>query len=481
MPNAPLEIGTQSNYGRYGQDGAARLINCYAEELGKEGKHPRPVYACAGLVLFAELVDGGSVRAMIDVGDDLYVVAGRAIYRVDATGLAEQIGGMPSDGHVWMSRNRQSPYPQITATCDGITKIIVGSTVIDLEDSDLPPANSNCNLAGYTVFSIPDGRYFWSQIDETTDINALDFASAEANPDGLLVVRALGQHLVLFGTKSIEFHMHTGSDRVFERSHVIQVGCYAAGSVAEVPIITGQIVTDSIAFAATDLQGAFAGVCIVENLSSRKISTHAVDRSVRDEPDRDSITACSWSDGGHAFYCISGSTFSWCWDSATGQWHERQSYGLQRWIGRSVQHFAGGQVVGDHTSNKLYRMSNDIQDEDGAPLIFTVQTPPAHAFPNGLEFSALYIDVMTGVGVVDGPSQDVDPQIMLSWSEDGKHFSAIRHLDIGRAGETTRQVKTTRLGQTKRGGGGRTYRVSASAAVVRGLMAMSADVNVVAA
>lgn len=229
---APLEIGTQSNYGRYGQDGAARLINCYAEELGKEGKDPIPVYACAGLVLFATLVDGGSVRAMFDVGDSLYVVAGRAIYRVDVAGEVEQIGGMPSDGHVSMSRNRQSPLPQITVTCDGITKIIVGSSVFDLDDSDLPPASSNCNLAGYTVFSIADGRYYWTAIDETTDINALDFASAEANPDGLLVVRALGQHLVLFGTRSTEFHMHTGSDRVFERSHVIQVGCYAAGSLS---------------------------------------------------------------------------------------------------------------------------------------------------------------------------------------------------------------------------------------------------------
>lgn len=481
MTIAPLEIGTQSNYGRYGQDGVARLINCYAEKLGKEGKAPVPVYACAGLVLFAELVDGGSVRAMIDVGDDLYVVAGRAIYRVDATGLVEQIGGMPSDGYVWMSRNRQSPNPQITVTCDGISKIIVGSTVIDLEDSDLPPASSNCNLAGYTVFSIADGRYFWTEIDESTDINALDFASAEANPDGLLVVRALGQHLVLFGARSTEFHMHTGSDRVFERSHVIQVGCFSAGSVAEVPIITGQAVTDSIAFAAADLKGAYAGVCIVENLSSRKISTHAVDRSIRDEPDRSSITAASWSDGGHAFYCISGSTFSWCWDSATGQWHERQSYGLQRWIGRSVQFFAGGQIVGDHTDNKLYRMSNDYHDEDGDPLIFTVQTPPAHAFPNVLEFNTLHIDVITGVGLVSGDPEDVDPQLMLSWSEDGQNFTSPRLLDLGRAGETTKRVKTTRLGQTKRGGGGRTYKVSVSARVARGLMAMAADVNVVAA
>jgi hypothetical protein len=482
MPVIPLEIGTQSNYGRYGQDGAARLINCYAEELGKEGKHPYPVYGSAGLGLFATLTDGGSIRAMMDLDPHLFAVAGRAIYRVDGAGFVEQIGGMPSDGLVTMSRNRKSPTSQITVTCDGISKIITGTSVADLEDSDLPPANSNFFMGGYTVFTHANGRFSWSAIDESSIIDALDFASAESNPDGLLIGKPLGQHAVLFGSRSIEFHMLTGSDAVFERSHVIRVGCYAAGSVAEVPIITPQAVTDSIAFAAADLQGSYAGVCLVENLSSRKISTHAVDRAVRDEPDPLSITSCAWSDGGHAFYCISGSTFSWCWDSATGQWHERLSYGLARWKVRSVQQFAGGLIAGDHTSNRLYRMANTIYAEDGDHLIMTLQTPPVHSFPEALEFLALHIDAIPGVGLVDGVAEEIDPHMMVSWSDDGgKSFSPPRLLAIGVAGETVKTIKTTRLGQSKRGGAGRTFRFSVSVAVVRGIMGAALDVNKIAA
>lgn len=477
MTDIPLEIGTQSNYGRHGQDGAARLINCYAEELGKEGKHPYPVYASAGLELFATLTDGGAVRAMIDLDDYLYVVAGRGIYRVDGAGLVEQIGGMPSDGHVTMARNRAG---QIAVVCDGLVKIITGATVTDLDDADLPPPNSGFDLGGYLLFTTPSGRLYWSSIDDT-GIDPLDFKSAEANPDGLVIGKALGQHAVLFGTRSTEFHLLTGSTEVFERSHVIQVGCYAAGSVAPVPIITPQAVTDSIAFAATDRQGAYAGICLVENLSARKISTHAVDRAVRDEPDPLSITSCTWSDGGHAFYCISGSTFSWCWDSATGQWHERESYGLARWKVRSVQQFAGGLIAGDHTSNKLYRMAKAINDEDGSPLIMTIQTPPVHAFPEALEFLALYVDVIPGVGLVNGNAEDIDPEIMVSWSDDGIHFTPPRLLKLGQAGETLKRVKTTRLGQSKRGGGGRTFRFSVSAAVAKGIMGAALDVNKIAA
>lgn len=478
MTLIPLEIGTQSNPGRYGQDGNARLINGYAEGAGKEAKHPVPIYASAGLADFATLVDGGAVRAMIDTENYLYVVAGRAIYRVDAEGEIEQVGGMPSDGHVTMSRNRAG---QIAVTCDGITKIITGAVATDLEDSDLPPANSNFNLGGYTVWTIADGRAYWSAIDDSRSIDALDFKSAEANPDGLVIGKALGQHAVFFGTRSTEFHLLTGSDAVFERSHVINVGCYAAGSVSEVPIITNAVVTDSLAFAATDRQGAYAGVCIVENLSARKISTHSVDRALRDEPDPLSITSCSWSDGGHAFYCLSGSTFSWCWDSATGQWHERQSYGLARWKVRSVQQFAGRLIAGDHTANKLYVMSSDYTDEAGEPLIMTVQTPPVVDFPNALEFTSAYFDVIPqGPGVASGDAHDIDPEAMVSWADDGINFTAPRLLKLGRMGETIKRVHTHRLGQTKRGAA-RTFRFSVSADVAKGLMGASVDASVIAA
>ena len=481
MTLIPLNIGTQSNPGRYGQDGAARVINGYAEEIGKEGKHPIPVYACAGLEDFATLTDGGAVRAMIDVDSYLYVVAGRGIYRVDTTvtGGAVPIGGLSSDGHVTMSRNRRSPNPQIAVTCDGISKIIIGTTVVDLDDSDLVPANSNFNLGGYTVFTHPNGRFSWTSIDETSEVDALDFATAEANPDGLVIGKALGQIAVFLGTRSTEFWALT--DAPFTRQHVINVGCYAAGSVAEIPIITPQAVTDSLAFAATDRQGAYAGVVIVENLSARKISTHSVDRSIRDEPDIASITSCSWSDGGHAFYSISGSTFSWCWDSATGQWHERRSYGLDRWKVRSVQQFGNNLIAGDYTSNKLYRMSNTVYTETDDPLIMTIQPPPVHSFPEALEFLAAYIDVIPGVGLASGDAEDIEPEVMVSWSDDGINFTAPRLLQIGRMGETVRRVKTTRLGQSKRGGGGRTFRFSVSAAVAKGVMGAAIDINKVAA
>ncbi len=55
MPVVPINIGVRSNPGRHGQDSAARLINCYAEEAGAEGKMRFPIYASDGLLAFSAL------------------------------------------------------------------------------------------------------------------------------------------------------------------------------------------------------------------------------------------------------------------------------------------------------------------------------------------------------------------------------------------------------------------------------------------
>jgi len=348
-----------------------------------------------------------------------------------------------------------------------------------LGDSDLPPPSSVCFLGGYFIFTTSNGRFYWSGIDDTS-IAPLDFASAESSSDALLIAKPLGQTLVLFGERSTEFHALVGGETVFARQHSINVGCFAGGSVAEIAVVTPQGITDSVAFASTDRFGTYAGVCVIDNLSARKISNHAVDRSIRDEPDRNSITSCSWSDGGHAFYSISGSTFSWSWDSATSQWHERRSYGLDRWKVRSVANLGGRLIAGDYTSNKLYVMSNDYYDEAGDPLIMTVRTPPVHAFPDALEFAALYLDIIPGVGLETGDSHNVNPTAMVRWADDGINFGSARHVAIGRMGETIKRAATHRLGQT-RFGASRTFDVSVSADVAKGLMGLAMDVEQVRA
>ena len=55
------------------------------------------------------------------------------------------------------------------------------------------------------------GRFFWSQILDPGNLDALDFASAEARPDPLVGLKVSHGELILFGSTSVEWWVPTGN------------------------------------------------------------------------------------------------------------------------------------------------------------------------------------------------------------------------------------------------------------------------------
>jgi hypothetical protein len=477
MPLTPISLGGRSNPGRYGQDSALRLVNCYVEDAGEEGRIRFPVYASDGYSTFASTQTNDGVRAMLALSSTAaYAVVGRGVYKITSAGVVTSLGGIAADGLTFMARNRAAT-PQIVLTCGGLVYEIEGDVLTQINDGDLPAPNSVTNIDGYFIFTIEDGRFFITAIDDVT-VDAADFSVAEANPDGLLVGKRRGRELVLFGPQSTEFHINTGNaDFPFERQQVIDIGCYAAGSAAEVTFIRGESTTDTIVWAATDQQGAYAGVMMLSGYTGVKISTHAVDRAIRDEgSDTDNILGFTWSAGGHTFYAIVGNTFSWVYDTVTGQWHERESYGLDRWRVASCMTFAGMNILGDYASGNFYEMDHETYTEAGEPLIMKVTPPTVHAWPSPIRIYALHVDAIPGVGINSSEDADANPVIMLDQSNDnGKTWSQIpqRSAAIGATGQYDARAKFTRLGQTKEDG--RTFRLSCSAAVAKAITGLAVD------
>lgn len=474
MPNIPLTLATKSNPGRDPQEGAAKLINCYAEITGQDAKGQTAIHACNGFTEFSTLASGGAVRAMLAVGAYLYVVAGRVLYRVDSTGTSQVIGGIPTDGPVYMGRNRREPSPEIGIVSDGLFWVCTDASLAEVIDADLPEATSFAVLDGYGILPGHGNRWFITGIDDFTAIDGLDFAKTEASPDATKRILARGPELVFLGERSIEFWQDTAQgDFPFSRAAAISFGCFAPGSAVNATIVQGNSVLDALIWAGTDNEGAYAGVMMATGYQPNKISDYWVDRAIRDEPDASSIRGTSWNADGHTFYSISGTSFTACWDSQTG-WHHRQSYGLSRWRIAHVTSFAGMVIGGDYDNGKLYQLSPTVYDEDGEPLVMTVQAPPVHGFPQRFRHDALYIDAVLGVGD-GGTSEDTGtPHLMLSWADDGLEFGTERLLHLGQQGARTGRIKTTRLGRVT---GSRTYRFSVSAAVFRSIMGASVDVT----
>ena len=464
-----ISLGTQSNPGRYGADGSARLINMYAEKIGGEGKIQWPLYAVDGLREFANLVGavGSGVRAMLALDDStLLVVAGQLLYQVSFDGSSIEVatvGGVTETGPVTMARNRAA-NPMVAIVVSGAYYIWQNGVLTAISDVDLPAANSVAHLDGYFIFGISDGRMFASGIDDD-DVTAIDFARAEANPDGLVRVAVRGRDLCAFGAKTTEFWRNTGEETFpLSRGEVIDVGLLSTTSVATIE--------QTLAFVAHD-----GTVRMLNGYAAQRISTHAVERSIADDPDPDMIDAVAWEDRGHSFYAVSGTGYTWVFDALTGLWHERQSYGLARWQCSSYAKFAGRHIFGHYEDPKLFEASTHYYDEAGSPLVCTVIPPAINIWPYALRLDAVHVDPVPGVGLAPtNPDQDSAPELMLETSRDGGvTFGAERRAEIGGLGQRLKRVVLRRFGMF--GEDGVVLKLSVSAAVVRGLTGLAVQLT----
>lgn len=460
----PLSLGNTSNPGRHGAEGAARLINCYAEGMGQEGKTSWPLQASAGLQLFTT-AGTGPIRAKLELDNLLYVVSGRSLYKVDENGAAVFVGSIPTDGAVTMARNQRTTYPQIGIVTGGLYYICENGSLTQVSDPDLPPPVSVTYSGGVFVLPTAFSRFFTTADQNGLTIDALDFASAESSWDNNIVSADRENEVVLFGSRSTEWWQFTGgADFPFTRLTTRRVGCLAAKSVTRVGDTIGWIADDGT-------------VRLMSGYDGQTISTGAVARSIAQTADPTSITGVSWDEYGHQFYALIGDDFTWVYDTTTHKWHERESYGLSRWRAATVTTFGQQTIVGDYENGNLYTMSPEYETEADNPLVMTVQTPPAHAYPYRTRINAIYLDAIPGVGLNSTTTADADPQIMFDWSEDGgRTWSAQRFISIGAEGVTKARVKITRIGMTKEDG--RTYRFSVSAGVIKTFTGAAIDATI---
>ena len=462
MPRVPVALGFRSMQGRLGQDGACRLVNAYAEEVGEEGKVKAAIYPIDGMTRLGTLTGTGGVRAMLALSEGtLLVVAGRTLHSVDAAGTGTVVGGIASDGPVTMARNRRAT-PQVAITVDGASWIYEGGLLTPLGDADLDSSNSVTSLDGYFVWTHPDGGFSISEVDGI-GVSALDTATAESNPDGAVRATTRGRDLLLYGNQSLEFWQNVGSEFPFTRTTAIDVGAVSARSIATMD--------QTVAWVAHD-----GTVRILNGYVADIISTEEVQRLIENEPAASDITGWSWNARGHTFYGISGTNWTMVYDLKTKAWAERTSFGRDRYrIGSAVQ-WGDKAIFGDLDYGRIYRGSMNVFSEDGDSIIWTVQQPPITDFPYEARLDAVYADFVTGVGVNTGVDQDDDPAVMLAYSDDGGlNWSAERHMRIGRQGQTRHRVIARRLGRIP--AQGRTLRWTASAKVARGLMDVQADIE----
>lgn len=440
---------------------AQRCVNLYPEMneigLGKEGE-VAALLPTPGLTNIIEAGDGPIRLIYEDPQNRIFVVSGTTLYELAWSGSVwskTTIGTLSTTtGAVKAASNKLANGDSVTVFVDGtncyafrnISSVETFDTFADFSYNQVDNATHVVYIDGYFIFIDGTGQFYISEWG-SFNVDPLDFASAEADPDNIVAAIANNRDLYLFNSKTTEVFTNTGNaDFPFERvsGGVIQLGCAAPYSVAEINGMICWLSRDKSG------QGIIYGL---SGLQPQRISTHAIENAIQGYA-IDSVTtadAYTYHEGGHSFYVLNFPEATWVYDLTTRLWHERAYNNGGTLERHRAQHHAfisqyGYHLVGDYEDGRVYKMENDVYKDDTTPIVRLRATPHVSAGLKRAFCSSLTIDMETGVGL-DGGVQGSDPQVMLDWSDDGGHtWSNEVWASAGAIGNYHARVKFNRLG-----------------------------------
>jgi len=408
----PIPIPTSTAPGSRSQEGAGRLINCYAEALGATAPNKFVIRRAPGLVNFGTTTQSGC-RGFLEVGGVLYIgMSGKLEKLTSAGGASVNVGNMTGTSKGFFAHNNNTTPDKWFVSPDGDIAVFTPTTVTNAwPDADLPAVNSTTVIDGYGVFTTGDGRAFATDLNSTS-VNALSFGKAEAKPDGLTRCVAWGDKLMLFGPETTEVWTNAGTSPFpFARNFVIPRGiagpyCVSGfeDSFSKVPV---WVADDNTVV-------KYAGAEPV------KISPPDLDALIEAVSDKTELEMCSYISRGHPFIQISSATWTWVYDLNTEKFHERDSYLATRSRITQTYYAFNKWLCGDTDTGNVQQILSSAFDEVDSPLRARIESGPVMDFPYGTVVGRADFNFSTGVGQAGGSQPDqTDPTVEISWSDDG--------------------------------------------------------------
>lgn len=420
---------------------AQERINLYAEVNQDPEKNTLTLYPTPGLVLFADF-GNSPIRGVWEVSGVLYVVHKDKLHGLLNSGQSTVLGILlTTEGLVSITDNGVQ-----ICIVDGQYGYIFNRTTLAFERiiaEGFPAANHvDFSDGRFVVNKVGTGEFYISDIYDGLTWGALDFATAETSPDGLVRVMADSGILLLFGDKTIEPWGNMGAiDFPYSRigSGAIEWGLAARWSLCKY--------MDSLVFLRKNRLGQVQ-VCVHANGSAQGISTPEMDTVFGGYSAVSDAVAFAYMIGGHAFYQISfpSANATWLFDGQSKSWSKLESGGNRHRANLYVQLLAKNYVT-DYENGKIYQLREDVYTDNGATI--ARQFISRHLSSGDFEtISSLWIEMQAGVG--DQVGQGFDPQIMMSISRDGGHtYGPEAWRSIGKVGQYTRRAKWNRLGRAR--------------------------------
>lgn len=411
-----------------------RSVNWFVRQIEGLGEGKKLVLdSVPGLV---ELLDlGATIRGSYTTEDRWFVVAGSTLYELTTLSAVSRGSLGTSTGPVSMVHGRDQLI--LVDGPNGYALTLGTNVFTGITDSDFRGSDWVAQLNGTFVFVAPDTDQFYiSEIDEGTDFDALNFSSADSQPDNIVTHRVIKQELFLFGVDSTEVWIYTGdSDFPLVRynSTPINVGIVGVSAACEA--------ADTLFFVGRT-KGGHGVVYRLDGHQPRPVSDRAVETALQGSTDLSLCSMWSFQSDGAEFIGINapGMETTWVYNPRTQLWHEQGEYVSASWTPFPIEYtaFFGGRhyALSGETVSRL-----SVESNDGASAVRERTWP--HLVSPGMEpilYRSLELACSTGHG----------GDITLEVSNDGGHiFGPPLRRSLGATGRTMERIRWFFLGSSR--------------------------------
>jgi hypothetical protein len=360
MPLIPLGV---SAYER--KDGLipeTELVNLFIEqsEPANQGEDPvllrlqRP-----GLTRFATMPYDYAIQGMFRqdglFGGKIFVTSAGRLWSVTGAAVTD-LGDVRETGLKTSFAANNFHLAMVTA---GGLFLYNGSNIIQVSipTGRIPVDVTDIN--SYFVVACSDGRYYWLE-PGATSIDALNFATAESSPDGLVGVKRIKDEVFFFGPSTIEVWQPTGDQDAILRNaggRQFDRGCLDRDTICRFDNSMLWVGEDGIVYR-------------VDNVPKR-VSNYGIEERIKARAG--SLSAWSFPYKGHLFYVLKiPGQGSYVYDASTESWSQFASEGNDTWRPATGVSFNGVTYCGDElgtAGGRIWTLDDSNFTDDGTKIV----------------------------------------------------------------------------------------------------------------
>lgn len=350
-----------------------------------------------------------------------YLIVGNTFYRFDGITLTSLGTIGTSVGRCTMIFNDNDEV----MISDGALLYWWNGSTLALVDNPAAFIPGNLSyLNGYGIVNaVGSDQFYVTSADDFSNIDPLDFATAESNPDPLQTTFTDHNEVWLVGTETTEIWQDTGgSDFPFQ-------------AITTAKIERGTLAPYSVA--ADDNTVIFYGndgiIYRFEGYRPQRISTFPVEEMLRQCRAKGAAYATIYTHNGHKFYTLTiPDELTIQYNFATQLWNLANTYAYNSWrIIGSNGHYADYVL----TDTGIAAIDPDLNQDEGAVMLRVARSAPGWADGRLITLPEFFADCEVGRAPIG-----VTANISLRVALDGETFGNSRVRTLGATGEYARRA-----------------------------------------